>query len=110
MALAVHLVDHSFGVPAADVDVLLRRQTDDGWQDVVRGLTGEDGRLTVLADGQFPPGVYQLVCELDAYYAILGAAALFPRAIVEFRVAEPEAEICLPIVVSAHSVFTYRGS
>jgi 5-hydroxyisourate hydrolase len=110
MTLAVHIVDHSFGVPAADVDVLLRRQTEDGWQDVVRGLTGEDGRLTVLPAGQLPPAVYQLVCDLDAYYAILGTVALFPRAVVEFRVSEPEAELLLPIVVSAHSVFAYLGN
>jgi 5-hydroxyisourate hydrolase len=110
MSLDVHIVDSSFGVPAADVNVLLRRQTESGWQEVVRGRTGQDGRLSVLTDGQVSASVYQLVCDLDAYYAILGAAALFPRAIVEFRVIEPEAELCLPIVVSAHSVLSYRGN
>ena len=110
MTLAVQIVDHSFGVPAADVEVLLRRRTEDGWQDVARGLTGEDGRLTVLPDRQCPPALYQLVCELDAYYAILGAVALFPRAVVEFRVSESEPDVLLPVVVSAHSVFVYRGS
>ncbi|WP_103504008.1 MULTISPECIES: hydroxyisourate hydrolase [Streptomyces] len=110
MSLAVQILDHSFGVPATDVEVLVRRRTEDGWQDVARGLTGEDGRLTVLPDGQCPPGLYQLVCDLDAYYAILGAVALFPRAVVEVRVSESEPELVLPVVVSAHSVLVYRGS
>ncbi|MBB0244502.1 hypothetical protein FNQ90_10395 [Streptomyces alkaliphilus] len=110
MSLTVQILDHSFGVPATDVDVLVRRHTEDGWQDVARGLTGEDGRLTVLPAGQCAPALYQLVCDIDAYYAILGAVPLFPRAVVEFRLSESEPGLVLAVAVSAHSVLVYRGS
>ncbi|MEW2520827.1 hydroxyisourate hydrolase [Actinacidiphila alni] len=110
VSLSVHIVDSAFGVPAADVDVQLRHATGDDWRELVRGRTGADGRLAVLGDRDVPPGVYQVICDLDAYYAALGALPLNPRAVVEFRVSESDADMHLSIVVSAHSFMSYRAA
>ncbi|MFJ2633156.1 hydroxyisourate hydrolase [Streptomyces sp. NPDC087422] len=110
VSLCVHIVDSAFGVPAADVDVLLRQPAGDDWRELVRGRTGQDGRLAMLGDRNIQPGIYQVVCDLDAYYAVLGSLPLHPRAIVEFRVTESDADIHLPIVVSTHSFLSYRGA
>ncbi|MEV6012226.1 hydroxyisourate hydrolase [Streptomyces sp. NPDC051976] len=110
MSLCVHIVDSSFGVPAADVDVLLRQHAEDDWRELVRGRTGQDGRLAMLADRHVQPGVYQVICDLDGYYAMLGSMPMHPRAIVEFRVTDSDADVQLPIVVSTHSCLSYRGA
>ncbi|PWI44837.1 hydroxyisourate hydrolase [Streptomyces sp. ICBB 8177] len=109
MKLSIHITDSAFGVAAADVDVLLRCHVDGGWKDLVRGRTGADGTLAVWSGAPLESGVYQLVCDLDGYYAILGTVPLHPRAIVEFRVSDPVADLHLPLVVSSHSCLSYRG-
>jgi 5-hydroxyisourate hydrolase len=110
MKLSVHITDCAFGVSAADVDVLLRRQTVGEWKEMVRGRTGPDGALAVWNGQPIEAGIYQMVVDLDAYYAILGTIPLHPRAIVEFRVLDPEADLFLPLIVSSHSCLSYRGA
>ncbi|MGW3655084.1 hydroxyisourate hydrolase [Streptomyces sp. NPDC005151] len=112
MTVDVRIVDTSFGVPAADVDVLLSRRAEDGWQEVVRGRTDPEGLLVVPPPSEVRSGsaVYRIECDLDAYYAVLGVVPLFPRLTVEVRVVEPDVRLSLPLVISAHSVFAYRGN
>jgi 5-hydroxyisourate hydrolase len=108
MALSVHVTDCSFGMPAVDVAVVLQRQVDARWRAMTRGRTGADGRLTFTPGRALEVGVYQLVFDLDGYYALLGTVPLHPRAVVEFRVEDPDADLHLPLVVTSHSYLTYR--
>ncbi|MGW2182851.1 hydroxyisourate hydrolase [Streptomyces sp. NPDC001732] len=112
MSVDIRIVDTSFGVPAADVDVLLSRRAEDDWQEVVRGRTDPDGLLVVPPRPEGRPGsaVYRIECDLDAYYAVLGVVPLFPRLTMEVRVVEPDVQLSLAMVISAHSVSAHRGA
>ncbi|MEU3251209.1 hydroxyisourate hydrolase [Streptomyces sp. NPDC006997] len=110
MTVHVRITDTSFGVPAADVDVLLSRRVEDGWQEVLRGRTDPEGVLVMPppADTQSGSALYRIECDLDTYYAVLGVVPLIARLTVEVRV-EPDARLSLPLAFSAHSVLAYRG-
>lgn len=60
-------------------------------------------------DRPLDTGNYQLTFDLDGYYATLGRVPLHPRAVVEFRVVDPEADLYLPLMVTSNSYLTYRG-
>jgi 5-hydroxyisourate hydrolase len=110
MRLSVYVTDCVFGMAATDVGVLLlRRRIESGWDELARGRTGSDGRLAVWSGQPIDVGVYQLIFDLDGYYAILGTVALYPRAIVEFRVSDPDADLHLPLMMTSNSYLTYRG-
>lgn len=109
MELSVHVVDCAYGVAAADIGVMLRRQTTSDWQHVAEGSTGSDGRLTMWRDAPMVAGVYQLVFDLDAYYGMLGTVPFYPRAIVEFRLDDSDADLHLPLMVTSNSYLTCRS-
>ena len=108
--LTVHVVDTVFGVPAADLEVGLRRRTESDWRELARGRTAADGRLAIWQERELRSGTYQLKFDLDGYYATLGSVPLHPRAIVEFRVTDPTADLDLPLLISPNSYCTYRGN
>jgi 5-hydroxyisourate hydrolase len=83
--LSVRVIDCMYGVAASDVQIRLHGYAEPGWHQLAVGRTGPDG------------------C-----YATLGTVPLHPRAIVEFRVTDPCAEMHLPLLVTANSVLTYR--
>ncbi|MGC5334082.1 hydroxyisourate hydrolase [Micromonospora sp. DT62] len=109
MVLSVEVVDCSFGMAAADVGVVLTRQVGLRWRDLASGRTGTDGRLAIWTEPTIDAGIYQLAVDLDGYYSILGAVPLHPRAVVEFRVADPDADLHLPLMVTVNSYLSYRG-
>jgi 5-hydroxyisourate hydrolase len=109
MMLSVHVVDCAYGVSAADVGVVLRRQIESNWRDLVAGRTGSDGRLVVWRDVAIDTGIYRLVFDLDGYYGILGTIPLYPRAIVEFRIDDPNTDMHLPLMVTSNSYLTCRS-
>jgi 5-hydroxyisourate hydrolase len=108
MELSVYVVDGAHGVAATEVGVRLRQRLDAGWRELASGQTGADGLLELWRGGPVDSGVYQVVFDLDRYYAILGAFALYPRAIVEFRVSDPDADVRLSLMTTPHSYTTFR--
>ena len=107
MKLSVYVADCANGVSATDVGVRLRTRVEDGWREVTCGQTGPDGLLSLWSDKPIDPGIYQLVFDLDRYYAVLGMVPLYPRAIVEFRVRDPNADLHLPLVTTSNSYSTF---
>ncbi|WP_326887018.1 hydroxyisourate hydrolase [Actinocrinis sp.] len=109
MRLSVYVVDCANGVAATDVGVQLRARAEGGWRKVTCGQTGSDGLLSLWSGRPIDPGIYQLVFDLDQYYAVLGMVSLFPRAIVEFRVRDPNADLHLPLVTTSNSYSTFSA-
>lgn len=109
MKLSVHVVDCANGVAATDVGVLLRAHADGGWRDVSCGRTGPDGVLALWNGSPIEPGIYQLLFDLDRYYAVLGTVSFYPRAIVEFRVSDPDADLHLPLITTSNSYTAFRS-
>lgn len=110
MRVSTQVMDCSFAAPAADVDVRLRRQAPAGaWSEEGRGQTNPDGWLSIWLGSELRAGVYRLEYDLDEYYSALGCTALNPRAIVEFRVTDPQDDMHLQLLVTPSSVHSYRG-
>jgi 5-hydroxyisourate hydrolase len=97
------------GAPAANVEVILRRQVDGEWHDIAAGRTDGNGTLTEWQEAQLPGGTYQLNVDIDGYYTALGTVALHPRATVEFRVVDPTADLLLPLLLTPSSFQVYRA-
>ncbi len=110
MSVSVHAIDASLGLPAANLRVRLRTKTDIVWEEVANGLTDHLGKLTHWHPAGLPRGTYQLVFDLDGYFSELGAAPLYPRAIVEFRLSDPSSDLHLPLLITPTSCLTYRGT
>jgi 5-hydroxyisourate hydrolase len=107
--VSVLVVDVAYGVPGAELGARLRRRAEAGWHDVSAGRTAGDGRVE-LTPGPAGRGTYQLVFDLDGYYHGLGSVPLHPRAIVEFRVTDPDKNLQLALFISPHSFCTFQDS
>ena len=108
--ITTHVLDTARGRPAAAVDVTLERLSDAGqWGVVSAGRTDDDGRLTALT-GVVMPGVYRLRFETAVYFRAQGARAFHPHVSIAFDVAEGEAHVHVPLLLSAFGYTTYRGS
>jgi 5-hydroxyisourate hydrolase len=106
VSLSTHVLDTATGRPAAGVPVVAERLADDGWREVGRGETDPDGRLARLVD-DLPAGRYRLVFDTSTVH---GPEAWLPSVTVEFRVAEADARLHVPLLLSPFGYTTYRGS
>jgi 5-hydroxyisourate hydrolase len=109
--LSVQVMEAAFGVPAADLQVMLRRcTTGSAWIDVGEGHTGPDGRLTLWQGTLSTPATFQLEFDIDRYYSTLGSVPLFSRAIATFRVGDTDEDLHLSVLISPNLLLAYRGS
>jgi 5-hydroxyisourate hydrolase len=112
-AITTHILDVSTGRPAASVDVELeRREPDERWTKIGRGVTDADGRLRTLMPPDAPllPGTYRLVFHTRPYFDRDGNRSLYPFVIVVFEVVDGERYYHLPLLLSRFGYSTYRGS
>jgi 5-hydroxyisourate hydrolase-like protein (transthyretin family) len=101
--IRVHVADVLLGVPAADLDVVLRHRSGPRWQAVVQGRTDTGGDLDLWAGDALRPGVYSVVLDFEGYYAMLGISALLVRGLTEFRIGHESGDLALWIQVAPDS-------
>ncbi len=102
--LSTHVLDTVRGEPAGGIVVRLEV---DG-REVSRRTTDADGRISDFGVGQLGPGVYRLIFETEGY---LGPGqAFFPEVVVTFRADGHRPRYHVPLLLSAYSFATYRGS
>ena len=111
MGLSTHILDTSLGRPAANVSLILSRQTGDGWSEMSRGATDADGRCrTLLGDASLERATYRLRFEIAPYFAAQNITPLYPYVEIVFAVAEPSQHYHIPLLLTANGYTTYRGS
>lgn len=103
--LSTHVLDTVNGEPAGGVVVRLE---SDG-RELARGTTDGDGRVPDFGVGPLGAGVYRLVFETEAYFGS-GETAFFPEVVVTFRADGQRPGYHVPLLLSAYSYSTYRGS
>ncbi|RSN51340.1 MULTISPECIES: hydroxyisourate hydrolase [Actinomadura] len=104
MSLSTHVLDASRGLPARGVRVLLERREPDGaWTALAEARTDGDGRVR---DWGVAPGagVHRLTFDTA------GLSDFYPEAAVAFTIADPDAHLHVPLLVSPFAYSTYRGS
>ncbi|MFD1466616.1 hydroxyisourate hydrolase [Hymenobacter caeli] len=109
--ITTHILDTTKGRPAAGVTIALRRQAGDGWQEIARGVTNADGRLTDLLIDKTPLelGIYQMKFFTREYFARDGTAHFYPFVEICFEVATAE-HYHVPLLLNPFGYSTYRGS
>jgi 5-hydroxyisourate hydrolase len=111
MGLSTHILDTALGRPAAGVALVLSRETADGWREVGRGSTDDDGRCrTLLGERELEPTTYKLRFETAPYFAAQKIAGLYPYVEIVFAVADPSQHFHIPLLLAANGYTTYRGS
>jgi 5-hydroxyisourate hydrolase len=107
--ITTHILDTSLGRPAAGVDVTLFREGTS--EEIGRGLTDEDGRVTdLLPPGSLTEGTYRIAFETGAYFAQQERACFYPRVEITFRVAAAGEHYHVPLLLNPYGYSTYRGS
>ncbi len=112
MGISTHVLDATLGRPAAGVAVALSLLDAGEWRTQAEGSTDEDGRLPALLPRELPPcaGVYRLRFATGAYFAAIGVSGLYPFVEISFVVRDGERHCHIPLLLTANSYTTYRGS
>jgi 5-hydroxyisourate hydrolase len=104
--ITTHVLDLATGLPAAGVAVVLELDSENGWREVARTRTDDDGRARDL--GSAPaPGRFRLRFDTASY---LGLGGFFPEVTVQFAVQDVGQHLHLPLLLSPFGYSTYRGS
>ena len=112
MSISTHILDTSKGRPAIHVAVELDRLHDGEWVTLNAETTDNDGRIQHLLPEDEPmfPGVYCARFATGVYYEREALKGLYPYVEITFVVAEDQHHYHIPLLLTANSYSTYRGS
>jgi 5-hydroxyisourate hydrolase len=112
MGISTHILDTALGRPVAKVAVSLARLMDGAWILVNEAATDTDGRCKyLLPEGAvLQPGIYKVHFATASYYASKGLKGLYPYVEVVFEITESGQHYHIPLLLTANSYTTYRGS
>ncbi|QJD57479.1 hydroxyisourate hydrolase [Pseudomonas sp. gcc21] len=108
--LTTHILDLGSGRPAADVCIVLERQSESGWEQIASAKTNQDGRVTDGFAGTFSAGVYRLTFDTEGYFRAQGKECFYPSVSISFRIDDPAAHYHVPLLLNQWGYSTYRGS
>src|SRR5699024_7351611 len=114
--LSTHILDTAHGCPAENVNVVLKRITDQGAEVLTETVTNSDGRTDkpILEGEAFKKGQYELTFSIGDYFRgkvkDLEEPAFVDEVVLRFGVAQPEEHYHVPLLASPYSYSTYRGS
>jgi 5-hydroxyisourate hydrolase len=117
--LTTHVLDTARGRPAAGMRVELFRLggTDEGRSLLTATRTNAQGRTDtpLVEEGELSWGVYELVFEVGEYFAEQPETdsadpPFLDQVPIRFGVHDPAAHYHVPLLTSAWSYATYRGS
>lgn len=114
--LTTHVLDTALGKPAAGLKIDLFRIVNEERHPVTSAVTNDDGRVDapLLEGAGFAAGTYELLFHAGDYLRASGAAVTEPafldRIPLRFGVADSSSHYHVPLLLSAYSYSTYRGS
>ena len=115
MGISTHILDTNLGRPAANVPIKLFEFRDDAaggsWHEIGSASTDHDGRCkTLLGDHSLVATDYKLHFKVGAYFDDLRMASLYPCVEIIFRIVDSSQHYHIPLLLTANSYMTYRGS
>ena len=112
--LTTHVLDTARGQPAAGLRIDLYAIADETRRHLARVVTNADGRsdAPILPEGDFRPGIYELVFHAGDYLRAQAALAEPPFLdLIPIRFVMAEARhYHVPLLLSPYGYSTYRGS
>ena len=114
--LTTHVLDTAQGRPGAGITVELWRLDGDEPVQLATAMTNGDGRTDgpMLSGDAFAPGRYELRFHVGPYFAgqeqTGGGTGIFDVVPIQFILTDPNGHYHIPLLASAWSYMTYRGS
>ena len=110
--ITTHVLDTSRGRPASGIHVLLEAREENGWREIGRSMTDEDGRVRQLlpTGSALTQGIYRLKFEIETYFRTQGIQGFYPEASIVFHVRDANQHYHVPLLLSPFGYSTYRGS
>jgi 5-hydroxyisourate hydrolase len=112
MGISTHILDITLGRPAAGVPVTLAVISNGAWSLINDAVTDADGRYKHLLPPSHPllPGTYRIHFETGVYYKLNRLNGLYPYVEIVFVVLDGNQHYHIPLLLTANSYTTYRGS
>ena len=109
--LTTHILDTSKGQPAEGVTVILYIGQNDEWDEIARGKSDADGRVTsLLGKGiVLQHEIYKLRFETKDYFDMRQVATFYPYVEIVFDITTDE-HYHVPLLLNPFGYSTYRGS
>jgi 5-hydroxyisourate hydrolase len=109
--ITTHILDVSKGKPASGIHIILYYGQNDSWDEMARGVTDADGRVTGLLPKELSliPGIYKLRFETKDYFDSNGIPTFYPYVEIIVDIREKE-HYHVPLLLSPFGFSTYRGS
>jgi 5-hydroxyisourate hydrolase len=109
--ITTHILDTTKGKPVAGVTIILYHHRPDGWHEIGRGVTNQDGRVTDLLPigGLLAFGTYKIIFFTKEYFDRDATPAFYPFVEICFEVATNE-HYHVPLLLNPFGYATYRGS
>jgi hydroxyisourate hydrolase len=108
--VSTHVLDTGRGIPAAGISVGLFALAGSERTLLAMAVTNADGRTDAPLGTNLPPGHYELVFAVTDYFARDAIATFFDEIPVRFVVTAGTQRYHVPLLLSAWSYSTYRGS
>jgi 5-hydroxyisourate hydrolase len=118
--LSTHVLDTTLGIPAAGVAIDLYRLPNPGVgnarRHITSAVTNSEGRTEepLLSAEALEIGIYELAFHAGDYFRGLSVALTSPpfldEIVIRFGLADPHGNYHVPLLLSAYSYSTYRGS
>ena len=113
--LTTHVLDTAKGRPGAGITVELWRLDGEEPARLATAVTNDDGRTDspMLSGAAFSPGQYELRFHVGPYFAgqeHTGGTGIFDVVPIRFTLTDPNGHYHIPLLASAWSYTTYRGS
>ncbi len=112
MGISTHILDTAIGRPAVGVPATLERLEDGAWIALNDAVTDTDGRCKYLLPlgTAVLPGIYRIRFSTSVYYVRQELQGLYPYVEIVFEVTDSEQHYHIPLLLTANSYTTYRGS
>lgn len=109
--ITTHILDTSRGRPAEGVTIRLERLSGANTEEVGKGITNADGRVTDLMEpGTLQSGDYRIHFDIAPYYEGLGQKCFYPSVQIDFSVESTDEHYHVPLLLNPFGFSTYRGS
>lgn len=114
--LTTHVLDTASGKPASGLEITLYSAGDWGLTELKKVTTNSDGRCDqpLLEADEFKKGTYELHFAAGDYLRAAGNQLPEPAFLdlvpIRFGIADEESHYHVPLLISAYSFSTYRGS
>ena len=115
MGISTHILDTSLGRPVPNVTLTLfelrYEPTDEGWYEVGTSRTDSDGRCKdLLGSNPLRSTAYKLRFAVSEYFHAQKLPGIYPFIEVVFTVVDASQHYHIPLLLTANSYTTYRGS